>query len=123
MGECLLKGAVFQMSTMEKHLLITWVRIEKKDCLPACIPTWVWSQSFIQNSNKQENILVEDETGYDIKANNLLPWWRECREQFKVLTLSWRRLLSYRNQSIDFQSKSLDWFLYDNGLHHEIVKG
>ena len=38
------------------------------------------------------------------------------------LTLSWRRPLSYRNQSIDLQSKSLDWFLHDNGLHHERVK-
>ena len=37
-----------------------------------------------------------------------------------TLTLSWRRPLSYRNQSrkqsIDLQSKSMDWFLYDNGL-------
>ena len=30
--------------------------------------------------------------------------------------------LSYRNQSIDLLSKSMDWFLYDNGLHHERVK-
>ena len=33
-----------------------------------------------------------------------------------------QRLLSYRNQSIDLRSKSLDWFLYDNGLRHEKVK-
>ena len=33
----------------------------------------------------------------------------------------WRRQLSYRNQSIDLQSKSMDWFLYDNGLRHERV--
>ena len=39
-----------------------------------------------------------------------------------VLTLSWREPLSYRNQSIDLQSKSMNWFLYDNGLHHEKVK-
>ena len=38
------------------------------------------------------------------------------------LTLSWRRPLSYRNQSIDFQIKSMDWFLYDNGLSLERVK-
>ena len=37
------------------------------------------------------------------------------------LILSWRRPLSYRNQSIDLQSKSMDWFLYDNGLRHERV--
>ena len=37
------------------------------------------------------------------------------------LTLSWRRPLSYRNQSIDLLHKSMDWFLYDNGLRHERV--
>ena len=38
------------------------------------------------------------------------------------LTLSWRGSLSYSNQSIDFQRKSMDWFLYDRVLRHEIVK-
>ena len=38
------------------------------------------------------------------------------------LTLSWRRPLSYRNQFIDLRSKSMDLFLYDNGLRHERVK-
>ena len=40
----------------------------------------------------------------------------------KAFKLSWRRPLSYRNQSIDLQIKSMDWFLYDNGLRHERVK-
>ena len=31
--------------------------------------------------------------------------------------------LSYRNQSIDLRNKSIDWFLYDNGLRLERVKG
>ena len=39
----------------------------------------------------------------------------------KLLALSWRRPLSYRNQSINLQSKSMDWFLYDNGLCHDRV--
>ena len=30
--------------------------------------------------------------------------------------------LSYRNQSIDLPSKSMNWFLYDNGVRHERVK-
>ena len=30
-----------------------------------------------------------------------------------ILTLSWRRSISYRNQSIDLLCKSIDWFLYD----------
>ena len=38
-----------------------------------------------------------------------------------LLTLSRRRPLSYRNQSIDLRSKSIDWFLYDNGLRLERV--
>ena len=37
------------------------------------------------------------------------------------LTLSWRRSLSYRNQSIDLLCKSMDWFLYDRDLCHEKV--
>ena len=36
------------------------------------------------------------------------------------LTLSRRRPLSYRNQSIDLLCKPMDWFLYDNGLRHQI---
>ena len=38
------------------------------------------------------------------------------------LTFSWWRPLSYRNQSTDLGSKSMDWFLYDAGLRHERVK-
>ena len=37
------------------------------------------------------------------------------------LTLSRRRPISYRNQSIDLLGKSMDWFLYDNRLCHEMV--
>ena len=37
------------------------------------------------------------------------------------LSLSWWRPISYRNQSIDLQSKSMDWFLYDISLRHESV--
>ena len=38
------------------------------------------------------------------------------------LILSWRRPISYRNQSIDLLCKSMDWFLYDIGLRYERVK-
>ena len=31
--------------------------------------------------------------------------------------------LSYRNQSIDLQIESTDWFLYDRDVRHEKVKG
>ena len=42
--------------------------------------------------------------------------WKLC------LTLSRRRPLSYRNQSFDLLPKSMDWFLYDNGLRLERAK-
>ena len=44
------------------------------------------------------------------------------QQQICPLTLSWRRPKSYRNQSIDLLRKSMDWFLYDNGLRHERLK-
>ena len=40
-----------------------------------------------------------------------------------TLALSWRRSLSYRNQSIDLLCKSMEWFLYDRDLRYEVVKG
>ena len=47
--------------------------------------------------------------------------WTESQLLQAFLTLSWRRPLSYRNQSICLQTKSMDRFLYDNGLRHEKV--
>ena len=41
----------------------------------------------------------------------------------KYFTLLWRRSLSYKNQSIDLQSESMDWLLYDRDNRHERVNG
>ena len=41
---------------------------------------------------------------------------------YSTLNLLLWRSLSYRNQSIDLQSRSMDWFLYDRELRHERVK-
>ena len=38
------------------------------------------------------------------------------------LTLSWRKPIPFRNQSIDLLRKSMYWFLYDIGFRHERVK-
>ena len=46
---------------------------------------------------------------------------RKANEK-QILTLSWRRPIPYRNQSIDLRSKSMKWFPYDIGLRHERVK-
>ena len=34
----------------------------------------------------------------------------------RILNLSWQRSLWYRNQSIDLQNKSVDWFLYNRSF-------
>ena len=39
------------------------------------------------------------------------------------LTLLLQKSLTYWNQSINLQSKSMDWFLYDKDVRHERVKG
>ena len=44
-----------------------------------------------------------------------------CVNSWRLLTMTWRRPLSYRNQSNDLRAKSMDWFLYDNGLRHKRV--
>ena len=43
---------------------------------------------------------------------------KTCQKE-SLLTLSWRRLLSYKNQSIGLLCKWMDWFQYDNGPRHE----
>ena len=52
--------------------------------------------------------------------------WEVTQKIFKniqhCLTLSWRRSLSYWNQSIDLQSKSMNCFQYDRDICHESVK-
>ena len=42
-----------------------------------------------------------------------------CLNSKGPLSFSWRRSLSYRNQSTDLQSKSMDWFLNDRDIRHE----
>ena len=44
----------------------------------------------------------------------------ECK--YYLLPFSWCRSLSHRNQFINLESKSMDWFLYNRVLHHERVK-
>ena len=67
---------------------------------------------------------------YDVRIN--VGAWFIGRESFMkmlescykkdCLTLSWRRSLSYRNQSNDLQSISMGWFLYDRDLRHKRVQ-
>ena len=59
------------------------------------------------------------------KNNQIYPFLKGnlAKHQYlSSLTLSRRRPLLYRNQSIDLQSKPMGWFLYYNGLRLERVK-
>ena len=47
--------------------------------------------------------------------------FRPSRVNILELTLSRRRSLLYRNQSVDLLCKSLDWFLYDREPCHDRV--
>ena len=57
----------------------------------------------------------------DLIIYDVIKLWNRFSQLDYFLTLSWRRPLSYRNQYTDLLRKSMDWFLYDNGLRHEGV--
>ena len=84
---------------------------------------WIYSFSFILFSYYTFSFLKKrkkDPT--ELKYNKYL---LELHCSFVVkgdLTLLCRKPLSYKNQSIDLESKSIDWFLYDTNLSHERVK-
>ena len=68
----------------------------------------------------------------DNQNQNKLRWLSKWKGLFpfkkivgsrSLLTFSWRRSLSNRNQSIGFLCKSMDYFLYDRDHHHERVNG
>ena len=54
-------------------------------------------------------------TSFEMESLMKCIYWRS--------TLSWWKSLSYRNQSIDFLCKSMNWFLYGKDLRRERVNG
>ena len=51
--------------------------------------------------------------------------WQSYKYIFQSLgslTVSWRRSISYRHQSIYFQCKSMNWFIHGRDLRHDRVK-
>ena len=78
-------------------------------------PLWVWIwMFFICHAEKNWLSAINWHTTVIFNQSCLFP----C----KNLISSFMGLpLSCRNQSIDLQSKIMDWFLYDRDLHHERV--
>ena len=75
---------------------------------------------FDKNLSASSFLQLAREITYCFNQCSLFDW--RLTHHAHCLTLSWRRPLSYRNNSIDLRSKSMDWFLYGNGLRHERVK-
>ena len=46
---------------------------------------------------------------------------RDTKGTKSSLILPWIRSLSHKNKSVDFFCKSMDWFVFDKDLLHEIV--
>ena len=65
-----------------------------------------------------KKFILDCKLSFEVYAKSVREKATKC-----FLTLSWRGPLSYRNQSIDLQSKSMDWFLYVNGyVMKELIK-
>ena len=85
----------------------------------------------VSNSKKFVNIvIISNIIFFTFKSNSsgsdcASTWAKNLHQSFLInshLTLSQRRPISYRNQSIDLQSKSMDWFLHDIGFRRERIK-
>ena len=102
-----------------EHRMLPWYRMLSK----TNVPNYVFSGSYfpLYGPNTGKCGAEKTSQNYDQKRKLFRTNSFVLIVRHISLTLSWRRPLSYRNQSIDFQSRSMDWFLYDNGLHHERV--
>ena len=91
-----------------------WLKEYKEIASPfTCCPVnreYSWKKSQIEKKTKKANYALQH-----VRTDSRCMWMKS------VLNLSWWRFLLDRNRSIDLQNKSVDWFLYDKYLHHEIV--
>ena len=96
------------------HLLLIWQA------------TWSWwdhktfQSNFLYNKGLQ-GVKLFGEGGY---RDGTLAWngSKEIRQD-QINSFMAEVPIIYRNQSIDLQSKSMGWFLYDRDLRHERVNG
>ena len=72
---------------------------------------------FIQNTSEQLPLPIHIREYITDKIS----YFTRCTPCFH-LTLSSRRSLSYRNEPIDLQIKSMNWVLYHRDVRHERVK-
>ena len=111
MRRCELSAAITQLMSKCLWSGWKWQKRYKEIVSPfTCCPVnreYSWKKSQIE---KKANYALQH-----VRTDSRCMWMKS------VLNLSWRRSLLYRNQSIDLQNKSMDWFLYDKNLRHERV--
>ena len=79
----------------------------------------VWSISVLILGGR--NILWSVIAIFVTQFKNIYKQLFVARSLHKLQLFSWQRPLSCRNQLIDLQRKSMDWFLYDRDLHYKRV--
>ena len=128
---------------ISKHFWTNYTNLTETEQLSCNILMPVEIAFFFQSNNRLSNLIVELTRSKGIRSiitflsKKVWSCWLSrvvCCEKAIIdtmtsltvllflLTLSWRRPISYRNQSTELRSKSMDWFLYDIGLRHERVK-
>ena len=82
-------------------------------------PKYTSEFKFLVLTFSEHNLVWQDNTS--APRGHTTQNWTSIYFICPVSNGSWGRSLSYRNQSIDVQSKSMDWFLYERDLRHERV--
>ena len=89
-------------------------------------------ESYRSNSKTQNLLFFIENNQIDLQQQKIMEqgilkkylykcrkWKTSCAVKRWQRSPSWQRSLSYRNKSIDFLSKSMNWFLYDRDLRHK----
>ena len=98
---------------MSKCLQSGWKLLKGyKEIVSTCCPV---NRGYSRKKSETEKKLKKNKTNYALQHVRIDSW---CMWVKSILNRSWRRFLLFRNQSIDLQNKSMDWFLYDKNLRH-----
>ena len=115
------RGELSAATTQLMSFKCLWSRWKWKNGYEEIVPHFTCCPVNREYSGKKS--LIEKKTKAR-KANYALQHVKtdsRCMWMKSVLSLSWRRFLLYRYQSIDFRNKSMNWFLYGKNLRHEWV--
>ena len=112
MRGCELSAAITQLMSKCLWSVRKWQKEYKEIVSPftCCLVNreYSWKKSQVEKKKRIMRYNIQEQT-FGVSWVN------------SVLNLSWLWSLLYRNQSIDLQKKSMDWFLYERNFLHERV--